>query len=354
MAGTPPMRLQRALARVGIASRRHAEELIAAGRVRVDGEPAHLGQSIDPERARVEVDGRRVDVRAAPARWIVLHKPRGVMTTSRDPEGRKTVFDLVPAVPGLTYVGRLDFLTEGVLLLTTDGEAAHRLTHPATEVERVYVATVTGNVKEAAEHARRGVELEDGVAKPDWVEVHPLAHRRWGFEIALREGRTREVRRICEILGLEVERLVRTRFGPVLLGALAPGQARDLSARERALVEALAHGRAMPRSRPTPRGKTRPAPTREGAAGKGRGESPGRPARPRPAARTGDDVPARESRGRGATRPGSASKAPLGRKPLGGGAGRSRVLGEQGRRASTRRPTEARPKARGSGGKRSS
>jgi pseudouridine synthase len=258
-------------------------------------------------------------------------------------------------VPGLTYVGRLDFLTEGVLLLTTDGEAAHRLTHPATEVERVYVATVTGNVKEAAEQARRGVELEDGVAKPDWVEVHPLAHRRWGFEIALREGRTREVRRICEVLGLEVERLVRTRFGPVLLGGLAPGQARDLSARERALVEALAHGRAMPRSRPTPRGKARPKTrSRPGAILEGRGEPPGRSARPRPAARSGEAPPARESRTGGPARPASASKPSPGRKPARGGAARSRVLGEQGRGASTRRPPDARPKARGPGRTRSS
>ncbi|HET7373906.1 MAG TPA: pseudouridine synthase, partial [Gemmatimonadaceae bacterium] len=129
------MRIQRALARAGIASRRKAEELIVAGRVRVNGDLAHTGQVVDPARVEIVVDGKPLESPRA-AEWIMLNKPSGVMTTRSDPEGRRTVFDLVPNIPGLTYVGRLDYLTEGLLLLTTDGGAAHRLSHPSSEVER--------------------------------------------------------------------------------------------------------------------------------------------------------------------------------------------------------------------------
>ena len=207
---TEPMRIHRALARAGVASRRHAETLIAEGRVTVNGGVARLGQTVDPNRDRVQVDGKEIALEAAASKWYVLNKPAGVMTTRRDPEGRRTVFEMVPEVPGLTYVGRLDFLTEGVLLMTNDGEGANRLTHPSSEVERVYVATVRGNAKGAADQARQGVELEDGMVKPAWVNVHPMENRRWMFEIAIREGRTREIRRLCAALGLEVERLVRS------------------------------------------------------------------------------------------------------------------------------------------------
>ncbi|MCC6319154.1 MAG: rRNA pseudouridine synthase [Gemmatimonadaceae bacterium] len=226
------MRIQRALARAGVASRRGAEELVAAGRVMVNGAVARTGQSVDPSRDRIVVDGAPIEPAPSEASWFVLHKPAGVVTTRRDPEGRRTVFDLVPKVPGLTYVGRLDYLTEGVVLLTTDGEAAHRLTHPSARVERVYVATVRGNAKAAMEQARAGLDLDDGPVRPAWVQVRPLGQRRWAFEIALREGRNREVRRICAALGLEVEQLVRTQFGPVKLGKLASGVSRPLTRRE--------------------------------------------------------------------------------------------------------------------------
>src|SRR5687768_10232068 len=172
----PPMRIQRALARAGVASRRHAEELVAAGRVRVNGKPATIGQSVDPERDRITVDDQPV---AAPptakqAVWVVLHKPGGVVTTRRDPQGRPTVFELVPDAPGLTYVGRLDFMTEGVLLLTTDGTAANALTHPSRGLERTYVATVRGNVARAMRDVKAGVELEDGPVHVVGVDAHPL------------------------------------------------------------------------------------------------------------------------------------------------------------------------------------
>ena len=170
---------------------------------------------------------------------MVLHKPGGYITSRGDPEGRPTVFDLVPDAPGLTYVGRLDFMTEGVLLLTTDGDAAHRLTHPSTEIERTYVATVRGNAVAAARQAREGVELEDGFVLPTEVDVEPLGARTWALTLTISEGRNREIRRLCEALGLEVDRLVRTRFGPVTLGELPPGQTRALTSREMTLVRAI-------------------------------------------------------------------------------------------------------------------
>ena len=233
-----PMRIQRAIARAGVASRRKAEELIAAGRVRVNGEPAHVGQVVDVERDGITVDGKPVS--APPAlEWLVLNKPAGVMTTRSDPDGRRTVFDLVPDIPGLAYIGRLDFLTEGVLLLTTDGTAAHKVSHPSHAVERTYVATVTGKGDEAARVARQGVMLEDGLVKPVRVGARRLGRDRWEFEVTITEGRKREVRRLCSALGLGVERLVRTRYGPVELGDLPSGRTRALTPRERAALASM-------------------------------------------------------------------------------------------------------------------
>ena len=232
------MRIQRALARAGIASRRHAEAMIAAGRVTVNGEVARTGQSVNPERDVIAVDGKRIA--AAPeAQWIVLNKPAGYLTSRPDSTGRPTVFDLVPPVPGLIYVGRLDFMTEGVLLMTTDGDAAHRLTHPSREVDRTYVVTVKGNAADAVRAARRGVELEDGLVTPRLIEAAPLGKGRWEIEITIVEGRTREIRRLCEALDLAVERLVRTHFGPVKLGPLPSGQTRGLTATEKRLIRSM-------------------------------------------------------------------------------------------------------------------
>lgn len=233
------MRIHRALARAGIASRRKAEELVAAGRVTVNGAVARTGMSVDPALDRIVVDGHEL-ARPRAHRWYLLHKPAGVLTSRGDPEGRRTVFDLVPPDPGLTYVGRLDLMTQGVLLLTTDGEAAHRLTHPSTGVERSYVATVRGPVKAAAAAIRDGIELEDGPVRPEAVEVRPGPRpRTWDLALSIREGRTREVRRLCDAVGLEVLRLVRTSFGPVRLGTLAAGASRALTAKERELLLAL-------------------------------------------------------------------------------------------------------------------
>jgi 23S rRNA pseudouridine2605 synthase len=264
------MRIQRALGRAGVASRRAAEEMVAAGRVQVNGAPAQVGQVVDVDVDRITVDGKALPKRVPMHQWLVLNKPAGVMTTRSDPQGRRTVFSLVPEIPGLTYVGRLDYLTEGVLLLTTDGEAAHRLTHPSSQVERVYVATVRGPAPAAAAAARRGIELEDGRVRPLAARATPLGNRRWEFELVIAEGKTREVRRICEALGLEVERLVRTRFGPVHLGELASGQARRLTNAEQRYLDAwrgaagelvgMTRGRAERADAPRPvRAKTKPA-----------------------------------------------------------------------------------------------
>lgn len=236
------MRIQRALARAGVASRRHAEELVAAGRVTVNDHVAQIGETVHPDRDQIAVDGKRIGAVAssAHATWLVLNKPQGVMTTRADPQGRRTVFDIVPDAPGLTYVGRLDYLTEGVLLLTTDGDAAHRLTHPSQEIERVYVATVRGDGRGAAASARQGVELEDGMVLPRAVESRPLGRGKWELEITIAEGRSREIRRLCEALDLEVDRLVRVRFGPVSLGALRTGATRQLTPQEsRAIREIM-------------------------------------------------------------------------------------------------------------------
>jgi 23S rRNA pseudouridine2605 synthase len=146
---------------------------------------------------------------------------------------------MVEDVPGLTYVGRLDYMTEGVLLLTTDGEAAHKLTHPSAEVERTYLATVRGDGATAARVAMKGVELEDGPVFPRHFSARRIGRGTWELEITIAEGRTREVRRLCEALGLEVERLVRTKFGPVKLGTLPPAKTRNLTAREAEIITAL-------------------------------------------------------------------------------------------------------------------
>lgn len=233
------MRIQRALARSGVASRRKAEAMVAAGRVLVNGVPAQIGQVVDAERDVIVVDGRPM-ASPAPERWLVLHKPAGVMTTRSDPRGRQTVFGFVPAIPGLTYVGRLDLLTEGVLLFTTNGKAANVLMHPRTGVERTYVATVTGDAPAAVAATRRGVMLHDGPVRALAVSAEPLDRPgRWNFSVTLAEGRNREVRRLCRALGLQVERLVRTRFGPVALGRLAPGETRPLTRQEIETIHAF-------------------------------------------------------------------------------------------------------------------
>jgi 23S rRNA pseudouridine2605 synthase len=230
------MRLQRALARAGVTSRRKAELLIRAGRVRVDGAVAALGTSVDLARQRITVDGAaiRPPVRAT---WLALNKPIGYVVSRGDPGGRATVFDLLPRVPGLTYVGRLDVMTSGLLLLTTDGRAAHRLAHPRFAVERAYRLRAHGRPAAAIERAlRAGVAIDGRAVAVRAARVRPAGHS-LEIELTLAEGRQRIVRRLAEALGLRVEWLHRTRYGPVRLGSLAEGCYRPLTRREVAAIE---------------------------------------------------------------------------------------------------------------------
>lgn len=232
------MRLQRALARAGVASRRRAEELIRAGNVRVNGQVAELGSKVDPERDVITVRGRRVTL--APVVWFALHKPLGYVVTRRDPRGRRTVFELLPEVPGLTYVGRLDLMTSGLLLLTTDGDAAHHLTHPRFEVPRTYRAKVHGKSQAQVEAALSRPVVVEG--RPVRVQKHRVRNAEGGsldVTLTVAEGRYRIVRRLAEQLGLKVERLARLSYGPIQLGRLPVGKWRHLARREVQAIGAL-------------------------------------------------------------------------------------------------------------------
>jgi 23S rRNA pseudouridine2605 synthase len=229
------MRLQRALARAGVASRRAAEELIEAGRVRVDGAVATLGMKVDPDRQTITVGGRRIALK--PRRWLAFHKPLGVVTTAADEAGRRTVLDFIPDPAGLTYVGRLDVMTTGLLLLTTDGEAVHRLTHPKYRIPRRYTALVHGRPTAEVEKAVRGrVSVAGRPVQPSEVRVRPGHEGRSIVDVTLVEGRNRIVRRWAEALGLKVERLARLSYGPVRLGDLQPGEYRPLTPKEEAAL----------------------------------------------------------------------------------------------------------------------
>jgi 23S rRNA pseudouridine2605 synthase len=229
------MRLQRALARAGVASRRAAEKLIEDGRVRVDGKTATIGMKVDPQRQRITVGNRPVKVKER--RWLAFHKPLGVVTTAKDEEGRRTVLDFIREPEALTYVGRLDVMTTGLLLLTTDGEAVHRLTHPRYRIPRRYTALVHGRpTGEIAAAARERILVDGRPVVPSEVRVRPGTEGRSIIDLTLEEGRNRIVRRWCEAMGLKVDRLARLSYGPVRLGDLAPGKYRPLTPREEAAV----------------------------------------------------------------------------------------------------------------------
>lgn len=228
MSDTEPQRIQKVLAHAGVASRRAIEEMIDAGRIKVNGKRARLGQRVDPANDAVEVDGSRVPLQAE-LRYFLLNKPVGVVTTSDDPEGRETVLDYIETDERVWPVGRLDIETEGALLLTNDGELTHRLTHPSFEVPKTYLAEVRGSVGNKAIRALlSGVELDDGPARAKGAQIVEQARGDTLLELVLTEGRNREVRRMLDALGFTVVRLVRVGIGPLRLGRLKAGGYRKL------------------------------------------------------------------------------------------------------------------------------
>jgi pseudouridine synthase len=231
------MRLQKFLANAGVSSRRKAEELIAAGRVKVNGRVVtELGTKVDDAKDVVVVSGKQI--KSTETVWIALHKPRGYVSTRNDPQGRPTVYDLLPpALHGLFYVGRLDLDSEGLLLLTNDGDTANRMLHPRYEVERVYEVLVRGEVKpDKIDMLLDGVELDDGVATAESVKVLGVARNEMRMRLSLREGKKREVRRMLWAVGHKVLRLKRLSYGPIKLGRLPEGKWRKLSAAELAAL----------------------------------------------------------------------------------------------------------------------
>jgi len=222
-------RIHKVIAHSGFASLRRAEELVRQGRVTADGAAATIGQRVDPETAVITIDGIPLPVKPGLV-YLLLNKPAGVVSTAADPQGRRTVVDLVGAAERVYPVGRLDAASEGLVLLTNDGDLAHRLTHPRFGVDKTYTVLVAGRM--AGDEVRRlatGVDLDDGPAAVRRVRVLDRRPDRTLLEIVMGEGRKREVRRMCTAVGHEVERLVRTAIGPLRDTRLPPGEWRPLT-----------------------------------------------------------------------------------------------------------------------------
>lgn len=242
----PSVRLNKAIADAGVCSRRKADELIAAGRVRVDGQPPSPGQKVDPASQRIEVNGRAIAAPPADNTYLLLYKPVEVVSTASDPQGRRTVLDLVPShLQGrrLYPVGRLDYFSEGLLLLTDDGELTNRLTHPSHHVDKEYRVRVRGAVTdEVLATFRGGMHVPakaDTPANEPSVQLAPVevarvkrARRDTTLTLVLRQGVNRQIRRMCDAVGLTVLSLMRVRLGPLRLGKLAAGESRELTAEE--------------------------------------------------------------------------------------------------------------------------
>lgn len=235
-------RLQKLLAQAGLASRREAEKWIESGRVMLNGAVASIGMSADPAIDEIVVDGRPLP-RAEQHRYLMLNKPVGYVTTMSDPEGRQTVRELVTALPERLYpVGRLDLTTEGLLLLTNDGDFAQQLAHPRHQIEKTYLVRVRGKVDYAMlRQLEVGVMLEDGMTAPARIDgVRSTGSHGW-FNLTIREGRNRQVRRMCEAVGFPVSRLKRISYAFLTLGDLPEGQWRELTRDEVARLKKLAH-----------------------------------------------------------------------------------------------------------------
>lgn len=223
-----PERLQKVLARAGIASRRNVEEMIRRGRIKINGRKAELGDKVDPSKDKVEVDGSTVPLQEDLV-YYLLNKPAGIVSTADDPEGRPTVVEMIETDTRIWPVGRLDIETEGAILLTNDGELTLHLTHPRFGVPKTYVAEVQGSVApRSARLLARGIELDDGPTAPAEVKVLERASGGSVVELVLKEGRNRQARRMLEAVDHPVRRLVRTAIGPLKLGRLKPGTYRKL------------------------------------------------------------------------------------------------------------------------------
>lgn len=247
-------RLQKIMAKAGLGSRRQSEAIIAEGRVRVNGQVAKLGDKADPAVDRIEVDGQVIGSPDDAPIYIALNKPRGVISSLEDElnEGRTTVRDLIPLDSSIHIypVGRLDKPSEGLMLMTNDGELAHRLTHPRYEHEKMYTVIVDGRLTDdLVEQWRRGVMLDGRITAPAPIEILDRRDSSTTFRIILREGRKRQIRRIAAELGHPVQKLIRDRIGPLELGDLPPGQWRYLTANEVAELQAYAASEPPARGR---------------------------------------------------------------------------------------------------------
>jgi 23S rRNA pseudouridine2605 synthase len=309
-------KLQKVLARVGIGSRREMERWIEEGRISVDGARATLGQRVDPGQA-ISIDGRPLSTGAALGgrqRTIIYHKPDGELCTRDDPAGRPTIFDRLPVLRNARWitVGRLDFNTQGLLLLTTDGELANRLMHPSQEIEREYAVRVLGKVdSDMLERLKAGIDLEDGPAHFDTiVDVGGEGANHW-YHVTLKEGRQREVRRLWEAVGLTVSRLVRVRYGPIALPRhMHAGHWRELDKDQTAALHEAAGLPPPARGANTHKARERPARSaaeRRSSKHTPRADKPRAAARPAPARGGKKHAPKRASRSR-------PPRAPRGRK----------------------------------------
>ncbi len=233
-------RLQKVMAHAGVASRRKSEEIIREGRVKVNGEIiTEMGYKVKPEEDVIEVDGELISKEKRV--YILLNKPEGYVTTVSDPRGRSTVLDLVGNVKQRVYpVGRLDYNTSGLLLLTNDGELTYILTHPSYEIDKTYFTRVKGEISDQdIKKLESGIQLEDGITAPAKVKLISRDEKISSFELTIHEGRNRQVRRMCEVLGYEVIKLKRIRFGPLNLEGLSPGEYRFLSDKELQILQKL-------------------------------------------------------------------------------------------------------------------
>ena len=230
-------RLHKVLARAGVASRRKCEELITTGRVRVNGQIISiLGSKVDPARDSIEVDGKPITV-PREYTYFLLNKPTGYICTVHDPRGRPTVLDLIDTHERLYPVGRLDMDSEGLMLLTNDGDLTQRLTHPSYGHEKEYHVLVNGKpTARTLQRLRKGIELEDGFTWPAEVTILRRESGNIWLRFVIHEGRKRQLRRMCKAVGHPVRRLIRVRIGPLTLGNLRPGQYRPLTERERILL----------------------------------------------------------------------------------------------------------------------